>query len=86
MAISESPDLLDERAQQFRTEAENFNEVVGRMESLKNTLEWQGNAATKFDSVFTELKPGFQKVNEVINELATALNTAAKNFREADQA
>lgn len=86
MSIRVSPELLDERAQQFRTEAENFNEVVGRMETLKNTLEWQGNAASKFDQVFVELKPGFQKVNEVINELATALNTAANNYREADNA
>lgn len=86
MAINVTPELLREKAGQFRAEASNFNDVVGRMESLKNNLEWQGQAASKFDTAFNDLKPSFQKVNEVINDLATALDTAAMNFDEADRA
>ena len=81
-----TPDQMRERANQYRTEAGKVNEVIGTMDRLLSQLqsEWEGAASQSYAQRYSELKPGFQKAEELIREIATALDSTAKIVEETD--
>jgi len=84
--IKISPDTMRQRAGQYDNEAANVNQVIVSMDNLLNLLqeEWEGESSRSFAQRYTELKPGFQKVEELINEIAAALNQAAIRLEDTD--
>jgi WXG100 family type VII secretion target len=83
-----SPDTMRQRAGQYRSEASNMNAVITSMDNLLSTLqsEWEGAASESYASRYAELKPGFQRAEELIQEIATALDQTAINLEETDAA
>lgn len=81
-----SPDQMRERANQYRNEAYTVNGVINKMDSLLQQLqsEWEGKSSESYATRYQELKPGFMKAEELINEIAAALDSAAKIIEEAD--
>jgi WXG100 family type VII secretion target len=81
-----TPDVMRQRAGQYRSEAAEVNGVISRMDSLLNSLqsEWEGQASQSYAQRYTELKPGFQKAEELINEIAQALDKVATQLEQTD--
>jgi WXG100 family type VII secretion target len=81
-----TPEQMRGRANEYRTEAEKVNEVIARMDSLLSALqgEWEGEASQSYASRYAELKPGFMKAEELIREIATALDATARIVEETD--
>ena len=86
MAIRISPDVMRERANQYRNEAQRVNEVIAKMDSLLGQLqgEWEGAASQSYAARYNELKPGFVKAEELINEIAAALTSTANIMEQTD--
>lgn len=81
-----TPDQMRTRAGQYRTEATNVENVIKQMDNLLKNLqsEWEGAASESYASRYTELRPGFVKAQELINEIAAALDSTAKILEETD--
>lgn len=81
-----SPDVMRSRASQYRNEAANVNSVIASMDNLLATLqsEWEGEASQSYAQRYVELKPGFQKAEELIQEIAQALDQTATTLEETD--
>lgn len=82
-----SPDTMRQRAGQYRNEAQNVGQVISSMDNLLNNLqsEWEGEASQSYaNRYFSELKPSFQKAQEMINEIAAALDKTAQGMEDMD--
>lgn len=81
-----TPDQMRERANQYRVEADTVNGVIGKMDTLLQLLqsEWEGAASESYATRYLQLKPGFLKAEELIREIATALDSTAKIVEETD--
>ena len=82
-----TPDQMRERAKQYRTEADTVNGVISKMDSLLQALqsEWEGSSSEAYAARYQELKPGFMKAEELIREIATALDSTARIIEETDK-
>ncbi|WP_458458049.1 WXG100 family type VII secretion target [Pseudobutyrivibrio sp.] len=81
-----TPDQMRERANQYRNEADTVNGVIANMDSLLSNLqaEWEGSASESYAGRYEELKPGFQKAEELIREIASALDSTASIVESTD--
>ena len=84
--IRMTPDMMRQRANEYRNEAETVNGVIGKMDRLLQQLqsEWEGAASESYAARYQELKPGFMKAEELIREIAQALDSTAKIVEETD--
>lgn len=83
-----SPDQMRGRAGEFRNEAASVGDSISAMDRLLGQLqeEWEGEASRSYAQRYqSELRPGFQKAQEMINEIATALDRTAQEMQEMDQ-
>jgi WXG100 family type VII secretion target len=85
--IRMTPEQMRVRANEYSTEAGKVQETIGKMDQLLNALqgEWEGAAAESYAQRFTELRPGFVKAKELIDEIAKALQDTARIVEETDQ-
>ena len=62
--IRMTPDTMRGRAGEYRTEADNVQSVIDKMDRLLETLltEWEGSASEAYANKFAELRPLFVKV------------------------
>lgn len=81
-----TPDQMRSRANEYRIEAGRLQDVISKMDSLLNQLqgEWEGAASRAYASRFTELRPGFVKAKELVEEIARALDNTAARLEETD--
>ncbi len=81
-----TPDQMRARANEYRVEAEQVQGVIGKMDNLLNQLqgEWEGASSRAYASRFAELRPGFVKARELIDEIARALDNTAARLEETD--
>ena len=82
-----TPDQMRSRANEYRTEADKVNDVISRMDTLLGQLqsEWEGSASESYAARYQELKPGFMKAEELIREIAAALDSTANIVEQTDQ-
>ena len=85
--IRMTPEQMRQRAGEFRAEGDNTEQVIGKMQGLIDRLrgEWEGQAAQKFDEQFQQLKPAFQKMRELISDVATQLDGTAMAVEQLDR-
>lgn len=81
-----TPDQMRERANQYRVEADTVSGVISKMDALLQQLqsEWEGAASESYAARYQEVKPGFMKAEELIREIAAALDSTAKIVEETD--
>ena len=86
-----TPDQMRSRAGEYRQQQAEVENVISRMDSLLSELllqalqeEWEGSAAQAYSSRFQELRPGFVKAQELIGEIAQALDATAQSLEEVD--
>lgn len=84
--IRVTPEQMRERASQYRAEADTVNGVISKMDSLLQALqsEWEGSSSEAYAARYQELKPGFVKAEELIREIAAALDSTASIIEETD--
>ena len=75
-----TPSQMRERTAQYRREADEIHTVVSRLDTLLGQLlgEWEGAASESFALRYHELKPGFLKAEELVREIAAALDATAE--------
>ena len=81
-----TPDQMRQRANDYRREADAVNGVIRKMDSLLQQLqsEWEGSASESYAIRYDELKPSFMRTEELIREIATALDSTARIVEETD--
>lgn len=84
--IRMTPDMMRSRASEYATQSDMVGEVISKMDSLLTALqsEWEGAASRSYAEKYEELKPGFQKAQELIMEISQALNKTADVVEQTD--
>ena len=84
--IRMTPGTMRGRAGEYRTEAENVQNVIDKMDRLLDTLltEWEGAASEAYANKFAELRPSFVKGKELIDDIAMALDKTAEAVESTD--
>ena len=79
--------MMEERAKNFYSEADNVQMVIDNMDKLLVRLqdEWKGAASISFSQRFHDLKPGFENARLLIIEIGDALKKSADIYRQTDQ-
>ena len=81
-----TPDQMRGRPSEYRTQASNVESVITKLDNLLQNLqgEWEGQASESYASRYQQLRPGFVKAQELINEIASALDSTANIVEETD--
>ncbi len=84
--IRVTPDQLHERATEYRNQGRIVEDVISKLDNLLNVLEeeWEGNSAARYRSQYSDLRPSFISMQQLIGELATSLDQEATKFAEVD--
>ena len=69
-----SPDQMRERANSYQTESGNVSEMIGRLDSLLQSLlgEWEGSASEAYRERYESLRPAFTQAEELLAEILKA--------------
>lgn len=81
-----TPEQLRARASEYRTQGDEVEGVISKLDSLINALEgeFEGNTASRFISQYSDLRPSFVSMQQLITELASFLEKKAIDFETAD--
>ena len=84
--IRMTPDSMRARANEYHQEGEKLQEIISRMDTLLTNLqsEWEGSASESYAQRYRDLKPGFVKARNLIEEISTALKSTAQIVEETD--
>lgn len=84
--IRMTPDTMRQRASEYRTQGENVQAVIEKMDSLLDTLlnEWEGSASEAYANKFGELRPSFVDAKQLIDDIAVALDKTADAVESTD--
>lgn len=84
--IRMSPEQMRSRASEYTTQAGNVQEVIGKLDNLLTSLqsEWEGSASESYATKYGELRPGFVKAKELIDEISAALIKTAQLVEDTD--
>ena len=82
-----TPEQMVSKSKEYQNEAEIIGQVISKMDSLIDQLqgEWEGEASTKFADQYHELKPSFQKMQELTITIATQLQQTGQAMEQMDQ-
>ena len=82
-----TPEQMRIRAGEFRTEGINFENVITKMQGLINSLqeEWEGQASQQFAGQFETLKPSFNQMRQLIDDIGGQLDGTATAIENLDQ-
>jgi len=85
--IRMTPEKMRSRAAEYTTQANNLQSIISKMDVLLRNLqgEWEGNASRAYATRFGELRPGFVKAKELIDEISAALKSTAQIVEETDR-
>ena len=85
--IRMTPEQMRTRAGEVRTEGETFQGVINKMQNLINVLqeEWEGQASAQFAQQFETLKPSFNNMHQLINDIGGQLDATADAVEQLDQ-
>jgi len=82
-----SPEQMRSRAGEVRQQGETFQEVINRMGNIINELqsEWEGQASQAFAQQFDRLRPSFNEMRQLVDDIGTQLNGTANAVEQLDQ-
>lgn len=82
-----APEQVGERADQFRAQAESLKDIIETMDKYMEKLaqEWEGDSSAAFMAKFSEIRPGFVTAEEMMREIASALDKNSDRFSNADK-
>ena len=79
--IRMTPEKMRTRAGEY-----NLQTVITKMDALLKNLqaEWEGSASEAYAARFAELRPGFVKAKDLIDEISAALKKTAQIVEDTD--
>ena len=85
--IRMTPDTMRQRASEYTNEAQNIQNVIQKLDSLLKQLqgEWEGDASRAYAEKFSQLRPGFVKTKDLVDEISAALKKTAQIVEETDK-
>ena len=85
--IRMTPDQMRQRSAEVRTQGETFQDVINRMQNIINELqtEWEGESSRAFAEQFNRLKPAFNDMRQLIDDIGTQLNSTAVAVEQLDR-
>lgn len=85
--IRMTPEQMRSRAGEVRNQGQTFQEVIDKMQNLINELqtEWEGQASQSFAQQFDSLKPSFNNMRQLIDDIGTQLDQTANAVEQLDQ-
>lgn len=85
--IRMSPEQMRSRATEYSKQAGNLQSIITKMDNLLKQLqsEWEGESSKAYADKFTELRPGFVKAKDLIEDIARALKASAQIVEETDE-
>ena len=85
--IRMTPETMRTRAGEYSTQAGNIQEIINKLDRLLAQLqnEWEGDASRAYAEKFNQLRPGFVKTNELVDDISTALRKTAQIVEETDR-
>jgi len=81
-----TPEQMRARAGEVRGQGEIFQDVINRMQNLINELqgEWEGEASRRFADQFAGLRPSFDQMKQLIDDLGMQLDGTANAVEQLD--
>ena len=81
-----TPEQMRGRAGEVRTQGNAFEEVINRMSNIINELqsEWEGQASAAFLEQFNRLKPAFNDMRRLVDDLSMQLDGTANAIEQLD--
>lgn len=81
-----SPEKMRSRAATYDQKRSDVENTISAMTRLVNELqeEWKGEGSTAYAARYNELKPSFDKMAELIGEIAKSLRDSAQYMEDAD--
>lgn len=85
--IRMTPETMRTRANEYSTEAGNIQQVINKLDRLLGQLqqEWEGDASRAYADKFNQLRPGFVKTKELVDEISAALKKTAQIVEDTDR-
>lgn len=85
--IKLSPEQMEQKASEFNTRCEEFNQVVSNMRNMVSSLcdEWAGQSSQAFYDQFSSLEPSFNATSELITSIAQQLRDVSAAMQSIDQ-
>jgi WXG100 family type VII secretion target len=82
-----TPEQMRSRAGEVRGQGETFQGVIDRMQGIINELqsEWEGAASRQFAQQFDTLKPSFNEMKQLIDDIGSQLDATANAVEQLDQ-
>jgi len=82
-----TPEQMRQRSGEVRNQGETFQEVINRMQGIINELqtEWEGQASRAFAEQFDRLKPSFNDMRTLIDNIGQQLEATANAVEQMDQ-
>ncbi len=86
MAIRVDAETLQARANELRNYRTTHDENIGKVKSMVQALAevFEGQTATQYQNNLAEMEPTFTQFSELLEEMATKLDTVAAGFTETD--
>ncbi|MCL2853431.1 MAG: WXG100 family type VII secretion target [Defluviitaleaceae bacterium] len=85
--IRMTPGQMRQRSGEVRNQGETFRDVIDRMQSIINELqtEWEGQAGRAFSEQFDRLKPSFNDMRRLIDDIGTQLDATVNAVEQLDR-
>lgn len=85
--IRMTPETMRTRASEYTTQAGNIQQVIDKLDRLLQQLqqEWEGDASRAYAEKFNQLRPGFVKTKDLVDEISAALRKTAQIVEDTDR-
>lgn len=85
--IRMTPETMRTRANEYTTEANNIEQIINKLDRLLSQLqsEWEGDASLAYAEKFAQLRPGFVKTKQLVDEISAALRKTAQIVEDTDK-
>lgn len=85
--IRVTPAELETMSSRYSEESGQVGEQIGRLNGMIKQLEemWEGEASRAFAQQYEELKPSFEQMQKLLEDIAGQLSSTAKALEEADR-
>jgi len=82
-----TPEQMRTRSNEVRNQGEIFQDVINKMQNIINELqtEWEGQASRAFYDQFERLRPAFNDMRQLIDDIGTQLNATADSVEQLDK-
>ncbi|MGE7604660.1 WXG100 family type VII secretion target [Peribacillus sp. NPDC097675] len=84
--IRVTPSELKDVARQYDNESQQVTDIIGRLDKMRDHLVgiWEGASSQAFVGQYEELKPSFNDMARLLNEVSQQLTKSAQILEDTD--